>query len=465
MAITRRQFVTRMGALAATVGMSQSAIAQISEAFAGNSHALGGTFGKPRVIWIHGAECTGCSTSLLGILEDPAGKIYGTENILHAAAIGTGEALGAAGVTAYDGVSAFPSLAGGTRTALYGGISSSIDEASEHVNIADVVIDVIDLQYHETIMGMGGDLAAQWLKDFVDYTPGAGTNPGDAPFVLVVEGALQDKDGGGAWGDTHTEVPWCSIGTSDNFEGATGFEHDMATTVRKLAIKSTCAAIIPIGQCASYGGYPGAKPQISATTANKAGDGFDPTKSQTGAKGVYQYLTEYAGADAALIASSHAADKVINVPGCPTNPWWFVLTVAMFMVDLVNPSHPLGVLGAGGLPAASAIDYGRRLKAVYPIPVHSAYCPRYPSYNKGIFAARPGDAGCLQKLGCKGIATNSLCGVHGWNNAQPQNAGSQSAGDASINKGRGGHCTTAGHPCMACTEKGYPDSFVPFVKR
>jgi hypothetical protein len=29
----------------------------------------------------------------------------------------------------------------------------------------------------------------------------------------------------------------------------------------------------------------------------------------------------------------------------------------------------------------------------------------------------------------------------------------------------GGHCPRAGHPCMACTEKGYPDSFVPFVVR
>ena len=39
-------------------------------------------------------------------------------------------------------------------------------EGSALVNIADVVIDVIDLQYHETVMGMGGDLAAKWLNDF-----------------------------------------------------------------------------------------------------------------------------------------------------------------------------------------------------------------------------------------------------------------------------------------------------------
>ena len=42
----------------------------------------------------------------------------------------------------------------------------------------------------------------------------------------------------------------------------------------------------------------------------------------------------------------------------------------------------------------------------------------------------------------------------------PARAGSLSG----LNGGYGGHCTKAGHPCMACTEKGYPDSFVPFVK-
>src|SRR5664279_3951841 len=41
MAITRRQFVTRLGALAAAVGMSQMEISKISDAFAGNNPTLG----------------------------------------------------------------------------------------------------------------------------------------------------------------------------------------------------------------------------------------------------------------------------------------------------------------------------------------------------------------------------------------------------------------------------------------
>lgn len=441
MAITRREFVSSLGALAAAAGMSKLEISKIAEAFASNSSSVFGPGGaKPKVVWIHGAECTGCSTSLLGILENPAGNIFGT-------GLSTEDAVEAAGITPTD--TPFGAAAPFT---LWNATKSVIEDAPL-VNIADVVIDVIDLQYHETVMGMGGDLAAQWLKDFADYDPvPAGAAPGDYPFVLVVEGALQDRLKGGAWGDlSGTHVPWCSIAHSDSTDVGK-FEIDMAETVVKLAKKSTCAAILPIGQCATYGGYPGAKPRLSATAAKKGTGGFNPAMSQTGAKGVYDYLTTYDPDDGPAIA---AAGKVINVPGCPTNPWWFVLTVVMVMADLVSST---GLV----LPpvVGQTLDYGRRAKKAYPIPVHSSYCPRYKYYNQGIYANKPGEAGCLQRLGCKGLATNSLCGVHGWNNQQPQNLGESIT---VIDANRGGHCTTAGHPCMACTEKGYPDSFVPFV--
>ena len=82
MAITRRQFVTRLGALAAAVGMSQAEVSKLAESFAYSTAGtnLGGTLGKPRVVWIHGAECTGCSTSLLGIFENTGGiAVEGTD--------------------------------------------------------------------------------------------------------------------------------------------------------------------------------------------------------------------------------------------------------------------------------------------------------------------------------------------------------------------------------------------------
>lgn len=451
MAITRRQFVTRLGALAAAAGFSQVEVSKLATAFGGNSTNYGGTFGKPKVIWVHGAECTGCSTSLLGILEDGTGRPFRYDSNPTVAAITTAGAIVGAGVTGAvlgpdpEDVLAFPTLSDdnffeGFREAVYG--------APEHVNIADVVIDVIDLQYHETVMGMGGDLAAQWLKDFIDNYEDESAGE---KYVLVVEGALQDARFGGAWGDTsNTHVPWCSIGMSDDYdyEAETGFELDMPEVVAKLAAKDDCAAIIAIGQCATYGGYPGCKPRISAAAA--AGE-FDPTMSQTGAKGTRDFLLQYSLPSNPTFASAvnAAAANVINVPGCPTNPWWFVLSTVMVMLKLAGTD-------------LIELDAGQRIKRVYPGTVHSAFCPRYPDYRKGKYALKPGEAGCLQKLGCKGITASSLCGKHGWNNQQPENANDLSY----LNKsGVGGHCTVSGHPCMACTEKGYPDSFVPFIKR
>ncbi len=443
MAITRRQFVSRLGALAAAAGLGQADVSRITEVFAYGTPAWGGTLGKPRVVWIHGAECTGCSTSLLSTYEDATGTaIYSGKNPF----VST---LGAIGLATNDAVTAGSDL---TLHPAY-----NVDSDDQAINIADVLVDIIDLQYHETVMGMGGDLAYQWLKDFM------ATN--DKPFVLVVEGAMQPIDGGGAWGDTGTSVSWCSIGMDGN-DGVV-HEHDMGATVAALAGSSLCPAVIAIGQCATYGGYPGCKSPLDSVTA-----GFDTSQSQTGAVGAADFLTT---------AAPGAQAKVINVPGCPTNPWWFILTVVCWIVDAekafagtlgtgVDADGPLGILAAGGAIKPDHVDYGGRLTYAYPGSVHGSYCTRIGSYNIGEFAEKPGDPGCLQKLGCKGPATKSSCPTHGWNSQQPENASlTVDSGLHALNNetgtAKGGNCTRAGHPCMSCTEKGYPDSFVPFVVR
>jgi hydrogenase small subunit len=455
MAITRRQFVTRLGALAAAAGFSQVEASKIMDAVAYDSGSgvgavYAGTFGKPRVVWLHGAECTGCSTSLLGIYENVNGIAVDGTSIKTVDALVAGKVL--------------PNTTTGTT-----GANTTLQETNLNVDpdgtvdIADVVIDVIDLLYHETVMGMGGDTAYQWLADFAAHNA--------KPFVLVVEGALQKTSNGGAWGDTSAAVPWCSIAKND--AGTTDIV--TADMVQTLGEQAWCVAIIAIGQCATFGGYPACRPPITSAVA-----GFDVTHSQTDALGVFDYLTSQ---------SSAAAAKVINTPGCPTNPWWFVLTVVAFIADVPTTfgaaantvGAAVGVLKSTGVfPYLSinpaAVDGTRRLKAVYSNAVHSAYCSKFRFYAKGIFAQHPGDHGCLQKIGCKGPAARSLCGVHGWNNQQPQNAG---IADTSAAKdlykanpaetagypNEGGNCTRAGHPCMACTEKGYPDAFVPFVVR
>jgi len=470
MAITRRQFVTRLGALAAAAGMSQGQISKLTEALALGDYGNAGTnwnspSGKPTVVWVHGAECTGCSTSLLGLFEDVTGTaIEGTTTSTLAAldlAVG-GDGTGAEIVPDYRTLYAnglnVDGGALGTGTA-NAGLPAPFDTLGEDAlvaNIQDVLLDFIELDYHETVMNMGGDLAYQWLKEFMaqigTYEDSSG-NP--RPFVLVVEGAVQKKSNVGAWNDASgTAIPWCSIGVDAS--GTAVGEHSFDDVVDTLARAAT--VVIPIGQCATFGGYPGCKPPIDNDLA-----GFDASLAQTGAQGVYDFLYSFGDGS----PQRNACAKVINVPGCPTNPWWFILTVVAVLADLEGAG--LGVL-SGGAPNPAAMDSTQRLLITYPTTIHGAYCPRFNDWSIGKFAKKPGDPGCLQKIGCKGPAVKSLCGAHGWNAQQPHNDPTweydlATANEIATNPGnyRGGHCTRAGHPCMGCTEKGYPDSFVPFV--
>jgi len=456
MAITRRQFVTRLGAFAAAAGLGQGEISKLTEAFAySDAPGFGGALGKPRVVWVHGAECTGCSTSLLSLFEDPTGT----------AIVANGGAFTGASTVAALGLATDGDIAGIGDFSYHGGLNGADYQAvvgePGFVNIADVLVDIIDLQYHETVESMGGDLAASFLYDFMQENTGV--------FVLVVEGAIQPKDETGAWNEGNITKPWCSIGITDKDNAVYPNEElSFEDVVHDLAVQAGCVGVVAIGQCATFGGYPGCKSPTDPAYA-----GFDTSLSQTGAMGCFEFLT-----------GTGAEGKVINVPGCPTNPWWFVLTVVCFVVDaqaayssvltggsVANSAGPLGILAAGGAIKATAVDSTRRLKIVYPYTVHGPYCPRFESWREGRFAEKPGDPGCLQLIGCKGPATRSLCGVHGWNAQQGENSAAEefglaAFGDAVTGGGapyKGSHCTSAGHPCMACTEQGYPDSFVPFV--
>lgn len=441
MAITRRQFVTRLSALAAAAGLGQTDLSKVTEAFAHWNTTVGTV--KPKVIWVHGAECTGCSTSALGLLEDARAEAVPGTGISTAAAL-TAIGSSVANPNTLDGDILGLTVADpyhGHRTLATTGYALDGDTS---VTIADVLIDFIDLKYHETIMGMGGDLAAKYLLN--EY------NDDGTGFVLVVEGAVQPNDQGGYWGeDGH--VPWCSIGATDNGSHELAFDE----VVETLAGRANCLATIAIGQCATYGGYPG----CVGSGLVKQSD--SDSMSQTGALGVYDFLLNKVG-------DPTAAGKVVNVPGCPVNPWWFVLTVVLFL-------HDLATTGGGALIGT---DGSGRLSNVYSHQLHGRYCPWYANYAQRDFAAFPGDDGCMKEIGCKGLYTMSTCGIHGWNGMQGTNAkltlesGTPAAGlspneafcgSTPAGEKTSGNCLKAGSPCKGCTEKGYPDRFVPFVIR
>ena len=159
---------------------------------------------RPSVVWLHFQECTGCTESLL-------------------------------------------------RTS--------------NPDLANVILDVISLDYHETLFAAAGYQIEKALKTAVEENAGK--------FVCIIEGAIPTKDNG----------IYCKIG------GKTAVE-----IVNEVAGKA--GAIIALGSCASFGGIPAAAP--------------DPT----GAKGAPAVL---------------AGKTVVTLPGCPTNPYILLGVVLQFI--------------------------------------------------------------------------------------------------------------------------------------
>lgn len=270
----------------------------------GLSRAAAETVGKallesrrPSVIWLHFQECTGCSESLL---------------------------------------------------------------RAEHPTLDKLILDVISLDYHETLMAAAGHQAEEARKAAMAANKGK--------YILVVEGAIPTKELG----------VYCKIG------GKTAID-----------ILKECAAdalaVIAIGSCASWGGMPSTGP--------------NPTG---------------AGPVSAILGK-----QVLNIPGCPPNPYNFLTTVVHYLV--------LGKLPELDSKGRPTFAYGRL--------VHEN-CERRAHFDAGRFALEFGDEGhrqgwCLYKLGCKGPETYANCP-------------SILFGDA----GSGTWPVGCGHPCIGCTEQG-----------
>ena len=255
--------------------------------------------------------------------------------------------------------------------------------------------------------------------------------PTPTPFVLVVEGALQDKANGGAWGDTapaSQAVPWCSIGMdgTTNSTGAVG-EIDMPEHGRSPSQRvAYCAAVIAIGQCATFGGYPGCKPPITTAVA-----GFDTGKSQTDALGTYDFLLSLDVGNQTSCRPRQGHQR----PRLPDEPLVVRPDGRRVLVDFPQRSRPAGRhRGHARRPQGSrdrseqrSGNRRRRAASTRLVASRPSTAPRSTARTARATATtsrassprKPGDPGCLQKIGCKGPAAKSLCGLHGWNNQQP----------------------------------------------
>lgn len=100
-------------------------------------------------------------------------------------------------------------------------------------SVADIILDLLSVDYHETIMAAAGHQAEAAKEATIDR--------GD--YIVVVEGSVPTKDGG----------VYCTIA------GKTAVQHLEEAAANAIAI-------INVGTCASYGGIPAAKPNPTGAT-------------------------------------------------------------------------------------------------------------------------------------------------------------------------------------------------------
>ncbi len=234
----------------------------------------------------------------------------------------------------------------------------------------------VNLRFHQTIMAGAGEPVIKVLENTAKEKKGG--------YVLAVDGA----------------IPTAANGTFGTMGERAGKPVTMEARLEELA--RDALAILAVGTCASFGGIAAAAPNPT---------GCQPVQKVLQSKGINKPL--------------------INIPGCPPHPDWFVGTVASILLK--------------GLPTAEDLDDNLRPLAFYGKLIHEN-CPRRAYFDEGKFAKKFGDEGCLYELGCKGPITYSDCPLRRWNNGTNWVIG-------------------AGAPCNGCTQPEFPDQTSPFYEK
>jgi len=302
------------------------------------------------------------------------------------------------------------------------GCTVSLANSSYYATLQDITLgnplltgasETLDIAFIETLSGITGDQIGPNI-----HTAATGA------FALVIEGAMPTGDD-----------KYCEIGENwPDINGGVG-PVTIADAVSYYSQLTTCAAVIPVGTCACYGGIPGGFP------------------NPTGAKGFLQLMKDTLGSTSAAYRA--VRNKTVNIPGCPPNPNWIVGTLAFLLANNLTQ-----------FPSTDALKrprtyYGERI------------CNNCDRFNEGdssfvgetgfggggMSAVAPNDIGshihnvpggwCLKKVGCKGSRTKSDCSLRKWH--------SHTALATGVN-----WCVGAGAPCQGCTQDKFPDGMSPF---
>jgi hydrogenase small subunit len=261
---------------------------------------------------------------------------------------GTGAAISVSGTLIPEIVTALEKAATGNPPVLWiqgaGCTGCSVSLLNTvHPSIAEVLLKIISLKFHPTAMASSGELALEYLYKTAEKYKGK--------YFLVIEGTIP----------TGADGKYCMPGELK------GKEITFAEMTKDLGTKA--AAVLAVGQCATYGGIPAAEP------------------NPTGSKGSMDFFKD-----------EGIKTPIINIPGCPPHPDWMVGTIAHVLMF--------------GIPE---LDSDGRPKLFYGTLVHDN-CPYRSYYDEQKFAKSFGEEGCRAELGCKGPESYSDCWKRGWNN-------------------------------------------------
>jgi hydrogenase small subunit len=219
-------------------------------------------------------------------------------------------------------------------------------------SIENLILNVISLDYHETLQVAAGDQAEKARQDAMQAAYGN--------YVLIVDGSIPY----GAAGET--EFWSCSAGNSN---------------LRTLneAVKGA-ALVVALGTCATYGGIPAAAPNPSKA----AGYGDIVTRGLV------------------TPAPGKSLPPYLNVSGCPPMAEVITGTIAYYLTN--------------GIPALDSLKrptvfYGATVHDT--CPRHAHWEANEFAASHGDENAKKGY--CLLHLGCRGPEVNNACTKLGWN--------------------------------------------------
>ncbi len=227
-----------------------------------------------------------------------------------------------------------------------------------------MISQMVDLVYEQSLIASQGEDALNHLFSVIGQE-----------YILAVEGAVAMKNQG-------------RYQLFGNWQGRdiTGLE-----AIQMLG--ESAAYVIAVGSCASHGGISAGKPNPSESV------------------GIQSVIEK----------------RVIQLPGCPCHPEWFLGTLAHLLYfgepELDEEGRPLSLYGAS---------------------IHR-HCERRSYFDQGVFAAKLGEETCMFRLGCKGPITQTDCPNRKWNE-------------------RVNWPVQANTPCIGCAQIGFPDAMQPFVQ-